>query len=567
MIRERWNAIVRGTAHYRRAIIIALAAWLLLLFDPFDIDKATSFKAREVALSIAATFYEASRRVTVVLIDQDFIDASKGRTWPLQYSQQGALLRRIVAGQPESIFVDLLYKNAHRAAASEDRRVESGTNDATAGDNPLDLFAPVARTQVPIFVAGLPYEHDRNVGVAGWDCKETRNVLLDQSSILEAIRSNPPISYQPTHGGDPIQHIGMVAWSGCKDLYPLLLGNNAYAPTPAYALFRQHCQTLKEERKTHPALCNDEAPKPMAVTWGAFIPPAQQAFYLADVCQNAEPKPTDKVTRPYAAVRQYLLGVVDGARTHRPLNDRLACPAVNVIPARVLMSLGSDALRNALQGQFVFVGAAIPGVPDTYLSPVHGQVPGVMWHAMALDNLLTMNKGYVVASRSPHWEPFCLMVLCGFALLALIPLPAWIERNSLLTYKTFGVLFCTLCAGYACALGNLDKTLLCAGFGIAAIWLAPKKTGEVVAQTTLICFMAVLAMYVFREQPVNWITLSLACVAVTQSVRREIRSDKKKETQESTVITPLPTRPRVLVRQLRHKLMHAFSSSRTGAPS
>lgn len=58
-------------------------------------------------------------------------------------------------------------------------------------------------------------------------------------------------------------------------------------------------------------------------------------------------------------------------------------------------------LGRLLTGKVVMVGAALSGGGDRVLSPLHGRIPGVYLHAMALDNLLTLGRDY---PRDIHME-------------------------------------------------------------------------------------------------------------------------------------------------------------------
>jgi hypothetical protein len=63
----------------------------------------------------------------------------------------------------------------------------------------------------------------------------------------------------------------------------------------------------------------------------------------------------------------------------------------------------------------VLVGANVPGYNDFANSPIHGLIPGVHLHAMALDNLLTYQGNY---KQSTGWELAHLPNLLLPALLA-----------------------------------------------------------------------------------------------------------------------------------------------------
>lgn len=47
-----------------------------------------------------------------------------------------------------------------------------------------------------------------------------------------------------------------------------------------------------------------------------------------------------------------------------------------------------------LRERIVFVGVNLPALNGRVISPVQGQLPGVYFHAVALDNLITYGANY-----------------------------------------------------------------------------------------------------------------------------------------------------------------------------
>src|SRR5262249_4180194 len=100
------------------------------------------------------------------------------------------------------------------------------------------------------------------------------------------------------------------------------------------------------------------------------------------------------VRRLWTSLEQLLLGVFEDLRDAGKPDLALPCPSVAVIPASVLWTGDGNAARELLGGRFVMIGAAVSGIADWHQSPVHGQVPGVVLHAMALANLLSLGTRY-----------------------------------------------------------------------------------------------------------------------------------------------------------------------------
>ena len=72
------------------------------------------------------------------------------------------------------------------------------------------------------------------------------------------------------------------------------------------------------------------------------------------------------------------------------------CPYNQVIPVRALKGQGfsPEELHDALDGKIVLIGADLKAIGDNSFSPVHGRLPGVLVHAMALDNLISFDGQY-----------------------------------------------------------------------------------------------------------------------------------------------------------------------------
>ncbi len=80
----------------------------------------------------------------------------------------------------------------------------------------------------------------------------------------------------------------------------------------------------------------------------------------------------------------------------KPLPHETQCPPIATLFASALLSPAEDAsfgLRNEelydlMEGAFVFVGGNFRGGGDLMTTPLHTRLPGVYYHAVALDNLL-----------------------------------------------------------------------------------------------------------------------------------------------------------------------------------
>jgi CHASE2 domain-containing sensor protein len=483
-----------GKLHgFQAPLLVALTAFIISFVDPLGIEEATADRANNTIMRLSSTLYGSSNRVTVVVIDQQYLDR-RGVAWPLSYAEQGLLLSRLARHKPAAIFVDLLYKNPH----------------ARPDDLPEDLLRPVRTADVPIFLAALPAQG----GERG------RRDTLDAASILPAISADPLIHPR----GEPAR-IGLVGWSGYGSRYPMFVGTDATLRTPAYALYQYYCAQPPAGFS-----CGTKPPQfthPLAVRWGAFVPRQLASHYEPGLCQYTNAAAQDSyagfLMRTAALLRQFARAVLDRTDESTHLNDRLPCIGITLLPAWAVMNPfeeGNQQLIDAaLQGSpLVVLGADVPGIPDRVVSPVHGQVPGVVLHAMALDNLLTAGDRYV--SEAPDWfmTLFRLAVLLLVAVLAASPTPPWLQRLEPF-WIALGAALWLGCAGIAFAQGHTARGMWFLAGGTLATVLEPAATGKLLWLFVIICIVS-LVMLELGWEPTNWIVLAVAASLVHQVASR-----------------------------------------------
>lgn len=112
----------------------------------------------------------------------------------------------------------------------------------------------------------------------------------------------------------------------------------------------------------------------MDLIWGALPP---------------RPNRSDTPCRPVSLFDSALRLAKDGP--HALERD---CPYSNTLSAYSLWNESSDDVEALLKGKFVLYGGAFLGTDDWLKSPVHGVIPGIYLHAMALDNLQVFGETY-----------------------------------------------------------------------------------------------------------------------------------------------------------------------------
>jgi CHASE2 domain-containing sensor protein len=504
--------------------IVAGAFACLLMLDPFGIGTASSQRSEQAVLRITAPLYEGSDRVAVVLIDDAFI-ARTGSTWPVGYAVQGKLLRSIMQAQPAGVFVDLVYRRPHEGAT------DTATADARSDDSPGDLTAPLERfANTPLVIAGQ-IRRDVDAAVAPALCtakpSALRESLLDDNSVLPVL--SQWVAAQPTARG-----IALVGWWGCGDRYPLILAGRATEESPAFALLSRYC-ALNGESSRECAPLKDSATieahfaRPMVVRWGAYPPATQQPYYAAGVCQRyATPDGAPSyVRRLWTSLQQLLLGVFEDLRAARNPNVALPCPSVEVIPASVLWSGDAGIARELLAGRFVMVGASVSGIADWHQSPVHGQVPGVVLHAMALDNLLSLGTRYATELSGFVSTVVATVLLVILAFVAPRVHLQWRERNDRRLAAAALAVWLGL-AGFLAWSGASGGTVFAAvAIGLALDLIAPMQTFGYVL---IVVLSAIGASTLLRIgiAPANWIGMILVAMAFFLTSKQFFRDEHRK---------------------------------------
>ncbi len=334
--------------------------WVLVLaLDPFGAETASDIASRNFFQRIHAPFYSAAHQDQIYVVeisDDDLpLTADGHRAWPPHFGEYAELLRRLTGsdfGRPRTVFVDLLLDNEH----NDDPGIQS-------------LCAAIGEAEaagVKVYFADLP------------DYEDAPRPPLILSLCERAPRA------------------AIAGWESLEGKYPL-----AFAPqstvsvgrkpelTAAAALYRDYlAQSSGPEKAAEFEARLGNAP-PVSVVWGAAAPLAE--ISCADIGETTP----DKV-RAAAKIAFAGAGLFEKQRAQyeqfQPCLFHAALSAQEIARADAF-DLAS--YHTLLDGAFVLVGARIRGIPDIVTSPVHGAVPGVYEHAMALDNLLVYGSDYI----------------------------------------------------------------------------------------------------------------------------------------------------------------------------
>ena len=347
-----------------RVVFYSLLGWFVLTANPFDIGDRADQASQDAFYKVIAPLYDSSARedIVVVLLDTDSIDqlfdwgAIKANEWPILYQDHAYLLSRVIKYQPKAIFVDIYFKKKRVTDPSFDlfyKRIEHYSE----------------KYRVPLLFAG---------GYASE--QENYSGIQQELESLSALTIN--------------------GWRGYGSAYPI---KDHDRWTAAFDLSRIAC--LQGEPLTacsgdvleEAAVRDGDA---MSVNWGSLPAVAVFPEFLRDSCAPASHPGIDMA-------RRFFLGLLKDINPFGKDNgeDRVTCPYHPVIYASQIVHVdkqGSEEqkarLKSALGNRIVMYGITLEGLHDLVTSPVHGQLPGVYMHAMALDNLLLYGEDYIRAS-------------------------------------------------------------------------------------------------------------------------------------------------------------------------
>lgn len=329
------------------AVVAALLSFSISLFDSFKLNDRADAISEQAAAIMTGPFYggldrQGQKAITVVLINEETLDALGVPLWPLPYSDLADILEQIAAEKPKAIFLDVHFQKAQRGRYCLD---EASCNTASAIEA-ADFARRLARIDktAPLFIG--PVSGDQNL------------------KPLKAL-NQLPVSFEDDH---------IFA-------YPLTASlDNGVMKTPAAALY----DIWKDNRVAPPS--PTDLDRVLAIDWGFGMSAAMSRHAPGArpgaACQGADM--WQRLASLGRVTKRAAFAAVE--KTEDPFAER--CGYSDTIPAFWMFS-GTSAERSAmLKDRIVLVGADLRYLSDYRPTPLFGETPGVMAHAMALDNLI-----------------------------------------------------------------------------------------------------------------------------------------------------------------------------------
>lgn len=422
-----WDAFRHDFIHHIRQKLLEVSVLcLIVVADPFGFESATLEASRTVRDRITAALHHpsAAPHLAVVLIDDDMLalwnrdtPPDDGFGWPPALEQREILLETVLAHRPAAVFVDVALSTRRGTAGELARLAATISQEGTAARAPVilgDLGAAARASQARAPACDNGATPGRTSLLAPLACAADRVVWFDLP-LSEADRRSYPFHVTVEIGGEAVER-----------------------PAPAVALLAA----------AHPRLCGEwrvglpgcdawpggevgEAGRGLVPRWSLWGPreltgtplPASRSeeIVLRQSCVAERASPWDPQRLFTAYVRIPLASLFGNAPTlaaHVAGVDlwsgaaRAPCNPVVTIHSAALMRSGAarnPLLHQVLRDRAVMIGAGYSGSADLVVSPLHGPIPGVFLHAVALENLLTLGRRFDAEPDKARLGPFSVL--------------------------------------------------------------------------------------------------------------------------------------------------------------
>ena len=326
-------------------------AWLSnkLLIDEV-VKRATT---RIYAPLLSLNYSDAGQRAITVITLDDRDLKEYGLNWPVPLDYYQRMLDRVVKRKPKAVFLDVLFLDD-----KPKREVESLIGAACRATN----------EGIPFFLATFALE--------SLSSNSERQLFAARTAsgvpCVIAVRANvTPDTLDQSQWAYPLRPLNSNE-------------NKENTAIPGSVALSIYC-------RLYPSTCPAKTEVPLALIWATKAAPTNAPTM---VVRSQEGKLT-------AVCREIWnwWEVIPGAVLFRQIANLPLlplCPYNQVIPARAFKNFGftTDQLDKELNDKVVMIGVDLKAIGDNLFSPLHGRLPGVHVHAMALDNLISFEGKY-----------------------------------------------------------------------------------------------------------------------------------------------------------------------------
>jgi CHASE2 domain len=368
--------------HIWKALGESLLALGLLVWDPKGLGRQLDeWIDRETAMATQFFHTSAGRdKLAIVRIDQDTLDTIE-QDWPLTFPYMARIAHQIACHGATAIFFDFTLAAKYNLAGKDDFILDMAEDSDKFATAPCSdsVSKTNAKRKVAVFFPKLP-------GV--------------QSALQDTL--------------DRSGHTFIVQFDAGYNVYPSGSYEFPDAPptgtdlTPAFGLFKWYCDARSGDLPPDTIPCpGGEHPvyptAPIFLTWDGNANPDQMSITDSPEC-NETNWPILNHIRIAAAQ------MIWSSKEKR-------CRPILGLSGKFLFGYfpqpdNPEGPASMLNKRIVFVGAELAGIEDRYPSPVHGRIPGVYAHAVALDNLFTYGRRYMtIPAPLTKWTIYGIFLL------------------------------------------------------------------------------------------------------------------------------------------------------------
>lgn len=358
-----------------KLIFKCLAVTTFILWDPFGFSEATNRYAQSIISRVYAPTYDrlGQDHVSAVVISDEAAERLGG--YPLRFDVHAKALRRIMCLDPAAVLIDLNFRSTRGDTDGISALAEAlSYRQGPSGCGPASPEALKGDTVAPVLLAIV-----RN------DTAQCRSIL--DSGKAECAAMSPFQSIL-----DLVRPVDVTHLLTDNQLYELVTKSDA-GPSASPAVMM--AQALCRRSPGISAFCADGTSQfeaPLLVRWGEYVSPLSASRLSPGTCGPASNAVTSGERWSSAAMSLFKDFVWRDFDT--PVQPCLYTDQASVSDFMALDVNSNPYLAQLIKNRIVIYGADITALPDRFISPVHGSVPGLFVHAMATDNLLTQGRDY-----------------------------------------------------------------------------------------------------------------------------------------------------------------------------
>lgn len=327
---------------FRIIVYVPLGIWALSN-NLFGIPEALDAATQKALYRILSPFYPQNHHddIIILLIDDQSIERLhegriiKSNEWPLLYSDLATLLKRIAHNHPKALYVDIFFN-----------KIRSTDNSKAALERTLDW---IRQKNIPVIFARAKPESKTPF----------ESFLARKTRLAVAGFIGSPTSY-------PLSYNGI--------------------PTPAYSIYKRICIDKYDLTKCpNPTQIKVDENDTISIRYG-----------ILSACSSHKPDDCSFSARTFKSLKILINSLIaslpfsTGIKRQR-YNYHTILRASELFARTSTTSIDHGDL---LKGKIVMLGTGLLGISSLVDTPTMDKTYGVIIHAMATDNLLTLGNQF-----------------------------------------------------------------------------------------------------------------------------------------------------------------------------